>query len=138
MIIPILTTSLIHFSLGRLGECTRGKMKGEILTLLIKFHYSLEKCLCKVNVGLLQEAAVFWSRTERGMKAELRLQQHPYDTESWGVLTREAQVLGSLLLVLLNCCTASEAAVHVSYTGKILIHLTVCNLRSQCLVCLQP
>ena len=82
---------------------------------------------------------MFWSRTERGMKAELRLQQHPYDTESWGVLTREAQVLGSFLLfVLLNCRTASEAAVHVSCTGKISMHLTACYLRSQCLVCLQP
>lgn len=34
----------------------------------------------------------FWSKTERGIKAELRLQHHPYDTESWGVLIREAQV----------------------------------------------
>ena len=34
----------------------------------------------------------FWSKTERGMKAEMRLQHHPYDTESWGVLIREAQV----------------------------------------------
>lgn len=33
----------------------------------------------------------FWSTTERGIKAELRLQHHPYDTESWGVLIREAQ-----------------------------------------------
>ena len=41
---------------------------------------------------------MFWSRTERGMKAELRLQQHPYDTESWGVPTREAQVQGSCLV----------------------------------------
>ena len=35
---------------------------------------------------------MFWSKTERGIKAELRLQHHPYDTESWGVLIREAQV----------------------------------------------
>ena len=35
----------------------------------------------------------FWSKTERGIKAETRLQNHPYDTESWGVLIREAQVL---------------------------------------------
>ena len=48
IIIPILTTSLIHFSLGRLGECTRGKMKGEILTLLIKFHYSLENAYVRL------------------------------------------------------------------------------------------
>ncbi|XP_073238338.1 cleavage stimulation factor subunit 3-like isoform X1 [Porites lutea] len=34
---------------------------------------------------------IFWSKTERGMKAELRLQHHPFDTESWGVLIREAQ-----------------------------------------------
>lgn len=33
----------------------------------------------------------FWSKTERGIKAELRLQHHPHDTESWGVLIREAQ-----------------------------------------------
>ncbi|EDO40717.1 predicted protein [Nematostella vectensis] len=35
----------------------------------------------------------YWSRTERGQKAELRLQNHPYDLESWGVLIREAQSL---------------------------------------------
>lgn len=37
-------------------------------------------------------SVTFWSKTERGIKAELRLQHHPYDTESWGVLIREAQV----------------------------------------------
>lgn len=36
-------------------------------------------------------SVTFWSKTERGIKAELRLQHHPYDTESWGVLIREAQ-----------------------------------------------
>ena len=44
-------------------------------------------------VSLVKDGGVtFWSTTERGIKAELRLQHHPYDTESWGVLIREAQV----------------------------------------------
>lgn len=42
----------------------------------------------------------FWSKTERGIKAETRLQNHPYDTESWGVLIREAQVLKNKQLVI--------------------------------------
>lgn len=42
----------------------------------------------------------FWSKTERGIKAETRLQNHPYDTESWGVLIREAQVLKNIQLVI--------------------------------------
>ena len=32
------------------------------------------------------------------MKAEMRLQHHPYDTESWGVLIREAQVFFYFIL----------------------------------------
>ena len=32
------------------------------------------------------------SQTERGQKAEHRLLADPYDTESWNVLLREAQV----------------------------------------------
>ena len=32
------------------------------------------------------------SKTERGQKAEQRLLADPYDTESWNVLLREAQV----------------------------------------------
>ena len=35
---------------------------------------------------------MLWSKTERGVKAEERLQKYPYDTESWGILIREAQV----------------------------------------------
>lgn len=38
-----------------------------------------------------KDAPVYWSKTERGLKAEERLQKHPYDTESWGILIREAQ-----------------------------------------------
>lgn len=33
------------------------------------------------------------SKTERGQKAEQRLLADPYDTESWNVLLREAQVI---------------------------------------------
>lgn len=32
------------------------------------------------------------SKSERGQKAEARLLADPYDTESWNVLLREAQV----------------------------------------------
>ena len=32
------------------------------------------------------------SKSERGQKAEQRLLADPYDTESWNVLLREAQV----------------------------------------------
>lgn len=42
--------------------------------------------------GDLKDGGItYWSKTERGIKAEMRLQNHPYDTESWGVLIREAQ-----------------------------------------------
>ena len=44
----------------------------------------------------------FWSKTERGIKAELRLQHHPYDTESWGVLIREAQVKHTCIMLSLR------------------------------------
>ncbi|XP_074613166.1 cleavage stimulation factor subunit 3-like isoform X2 [Acropora palmata] len=44
-----------------------------------------------VNSDPKDGTVTFWSKTERGIKAETRLQNHPYDTESWGVLIREAQ-----------------------------------------------
>lgn len=45
----------------------------------------------RVSSDLKDGTVTFWSKTERGIKAEMRLQNHPFDTESWGVLIREAQ-----------------------------------------------
>ena len=56
-----------------------------------------------VTLYVKDGGVTFWSKTERGIKAELRLQHHPYDTESWGVLIREAQV--ELKLCLLSFLT---------------------------------
>lgn len=58
-----------------------------MLILNLSFSQSMKLVLLVKDGGV-----TFWSTTERGIKAELRLQHHPYDTESWGVLIREAQV----------------------------------------------
>ena len=58
-----------------------------MLILNLNFSQSMKLVLLVKDGGV-----TFWSTTERGIKAELRLQHHPYDTESWGVLIREAQV----------------------------------------------
>lgn len=58
-----------------------------MLILNLSFFQSMKLVLLVKDGGV-----TFWSTTERGIKAELRLQHHPYDTESWGVLIREAQV----------------------------------------------
>ena len=58
-----------------------------MLILNLSFSRSMKLVLLVKDGGV-----TFWSTTERGIKAELRLQHHPYDTESWGVLIREAQV----------------------------------------------
>ena len=70
--------------------------KQEMRRALTRFH---QVCLRMENSNIIiitlyvkVGGVTFWSKTERGIKAELRLQHHPYDTESWGVLIREAQV----------------------------------------------
>ena len=67
-----------------------------MIALLLLILYLLLLYIFFVKDGTV----TFWSKTERGIKAETRLQNHPYDTESWGVLIREAQVLKNIQLVI--------------------------------------
>lgn len=42
---------------------------------------------------ILQQGCAYWSVTERGRKAEDRIETNAYDVDAWGVLIREAQNL---------------------------------------------
>ena len=56
------------------------------------------------------------SKSERGQKAEQRLLADPYDTESWNVLLREAQVRLLQNCSMLDC---EEGIVNLSCNVQI-------------------